>query len=140
MTFEYLQRVVVDAELNVDDIGQCVILGRNDIGEESYLIIRTEMGWTEQISIGPVCPDIEILPFNVAILYSRFEYNQGKIERAIDKFLNDPKKMISQADVVTLDTIYPNIWQTVGKIFPIEEVEDILKDHWKDLMKELIKE
>lgn len=121
MTFEYLQRVVVDAELNVDDIGQCVILGRNDIGEESYLIIRTEMGWTEQISIGPVCPDIDILPFNVAILYSRFEYNQGKIERAIDKFLNDPKKMISQADVVTLDTIYPNIWQTVGKIFPIEE-------------------
>ena len=121
MTFEYLQRVVVDAELNVDDIGQCVILGRNDIGEESYLIIRTEMGWTEQISIGPVCPDIEILPFNVAILYSRFEYNQGKIERAIDKFLNDPKKMISQADVVTFDTIYPNIWQTVSKIFPIEE-------------------
>ena len=121
MTFEYLQRVVVDAELNVDDIGQCVILGRNDIGEESYLIIRTEMGWTEQISIGPVCPDIEILPFNVAILYSRFEYNQGKIERAIDKFLNDPKKMISQADVVTFDTIYPNIWQTVSKIFSIEE-------------------
>ena len=126
MTFEYLQRVVVDAELNVDDIGQCVILGRNDIGEESYLIIRTEMGWTEQISIGPVCPNIEILPFNVAILYSRFEYNQGKIERAIDKFLNDPKKMISQADVVTFDTIYPNIWQTVSKIFSIEErgVED----------------
>lgn len=121
MTFEYLQRVVVDAELNVDDIGQCVILGRNDMGEESYLIIRTEMGWTEQISIGPVCPDIEILPFNVAILYSRFEYNQGKIERAIDKFLNDPKKMISQAEVVTFDTIYPNIWQTVSKIFPIEE-------------------
>ena len=121
MTFEYLQRVVVDAELNVDDIGQCVILGRNDIGEESYLIIKTEMGWTAQISIGPVCPDIEILPFNIAILYSRFEYNQGKIERAIDKFLNDPKKMISQAEVVTFDTIYPNIWQTVSKIFPIEE-------------------
>ena len=40
MTFEYLQRVVVDAELNVDDIGQCVILGRNDIGEESYLLNR----------------------------------------------------------------------------------------------------
>lgn len=121
MTFEYLQRVVVDAELNVDDIGQCVILGRNDIGEESYLLIRTEMGWTEQITVGPVCPDIEILPFNVAILYSRYEYNQGKIERAIDKFLNDPKKMISQAEVVTYDTIYPQVWQTISKIFPVEE-------------------
>ena len=29
--------------------------------------------------------------------------------------------MISQAEVVTFDTIYPNIWQTVSKIFPIEE-------------------
>lgn len=123
MTFEYLQRVVVDAELNVDDIGQCVILGRNDIGEESYLLIRTEMGWTEQIIVGPVCPDIEILPFNIAILYSRYEYNQGKIERAIDKFLNDSKKMISQAEVVTYDTISPQIWQTISKIFPIEERE-----------------
>lgn len=121
MTFEYLQRVIVDAELNVDDIGQCVILGRNDIGEEHYLTIRTEMGWTEQIIVGPVCPDIEILPFNVAILYSRYEYNQGKIERAIDKFLNDPKKMISQAEVVTYDSIYPQVWQTISKIFPIEE-------------------
>jgi hypothetical protein len=121
MTFEYLQRVVVDAELSVDDIGQCVILGRNDIGEENYLIIRTEMGWTEQIVVGPVCPDIEILPFNVSIYYTRFEFNQGKIERAIDKFLNDPKKMISQAEVTTFDAIYPFIWQSISKIFPINE-------------------
>lgn len=121
MTFEYLQRVVVDAELNVDDIGQCVILGRNDIGEENYLIIRTEMGWTEQITVGPVTPDIDILPFNVGIYYTRFEFNQGKIERAIDKFLNDPKKMISQAEVTTFDAIYPFIWQSISKIFPINE-------------------
>lgn len=121
MTFDYLQRVVVDAQLNVEDIGQCVILGRNDIGEENYLIIRTEMGYTEQITIGPVCPDVDLLPFNVSILYSRYEFNQGKIERAIDKFLNDPKKLISQAEVTTFDAIYPYIWQSISKIFPVEE-------------------
>lgn len=123
MKFDYLQRVVVDAQLNVDDIGQCVIQGRNDLGEEHYLFIRTEMGWTEQVSIGPVCPEIEILPFNISLLYSRYEFNQGKIERAIDKFLNDPKKMISQAEVTTYETIYPNIWAAISKIFPIEERE-----------------
>lgn len=121
MTFDYLQRVVVDAQLNVEDIGQCVILGRNDIGEENYLIIRTEMGFTEQITVGPVCPDVDLLPFNVSILYSRYEFNQGKIERAIDKFLNDPKKLISQAEVTTFDAIYPYIWQSISKIFPVKE-------------------
>lgn len=128
MTFEYLQRVVVDAELVVDDIGQCVILGRNDLGEEHYLIVRTEMGWTELITVGPVCPDIDILPFNVSIIYSRFEFNQGKIERTIDKFLNDPKKMISQAEVTTLESIHPQVWTSISKIFPIEEKEGLFED------------
>ncbi len=131
MTFEYLQRVIVDAELHVDDIGQCVILGRNDLGEEHYLIIRTEMGWTEQIMLGPVCPDIDILPFNVSILYNRYEFNQGKIERTIDKFLNDPKKMISQAEVVTFNSICTGIWSSISKIFPLEERE-LIEDEQRD--------
>jgi hypothetical protein len=121
MTFDYLERVVVEAQLNVDDIGQCVILGRNDIGEEHYLIIRTEMGFTEQILVGPVCPDIDILPFNVSINYTRYEFNQGKIERTIDKFLNDPKKVITQAEVTSFDVIHPYIWKSISKIFPVEE-------------------
>lgn len=121
MTFDYLERVVVEAQLNVDDIGQCVILGRNDIGEEHYLIIRTEMGFTEQILVGPVCPDIDILPFNVSINYTRYEFNQGKIERTIDKFLNDPKKVITQAEVTSFDAIYPHIWKSISKILPVEE-------------------
>ena len=58
MTFEYLQRIIVDAQLDVENIGECVIRGRNDLGEEYYLIIRTEMGWTEQLNYGPVTPEV----------------------------------------------------------------------------------
>lgn len=125
MTFEYLQRIIVDAQLDVDNIGECVILGRNDLGEEFYLIIRTEMGWTEQINYGPVTPDIDILPFNINLNYSRFEYNQSKLMRSIDKFLNDPKKMITQADVVEYDSIEHNIRISIDKIIPqsVGEVE-----------------
>lgn len=102
MTFEYLQRVVIDAQLDVDNIGDCTILGRNDIGEEFYLIVRTELGWTEIFEYGPYIPDLNMLPNNYNIKYSKIEYNQGKLERIIDKFLNDPKKVISQAQVVEL--------------------------------------
>lgn len=121
MTFDYLQRVVVDAQLNVDDIGQCAILGRNDLGEENYLIIRTEMGFTEMIMYGPVVPDLDILPFGVSMQYSRFDFNQSKIEKAIDRFLNDPKKCISQAEVVSIEDLNPVIQQSLKKIFLIEE-------------------
>lgn len=118
MTFEYLQRIIVDAQLDVDNIGECVILGRNDLGEEFYLIIRTDMGWTEQINFGPVTPEIDILPFNINLTYARFEFNQTKLMRAIDKFLNDPKKMITQADVIEMDLIQEGIHASLAKIFP----------------------
>lgn len=118
MTFEYLQRIIVDAQLDVDNIGECVLLGRNDLGEEFYLIIRTDMGWTEQINFGPVTPEVDILPFNINLTYARFEFNQAKLMRAIDKFLNDPKKMITQADVIEVDSIQEGIQASIMKIFP----------------------
>lgn len=126
MTFEYLQRVVVDAQIDIDNIGECVLVGRNDLGEEYYLIIRTDMGWTEQINFGPVTPEVDILPFNINLTYARFEFNQTKLMRAIDKFLNDPKKLITQADVVEMNSIQTSIRESLSRIFP--DVEDKYED------------
>lgn len=121
MTFEYLQRVVVDAQIDIENIGECVLVGRNDLGEEYYLIIRTDMGWTEQINFGPVTPEVDILPFNINLTYARFEFNQTKLMRAIDKFLNDPKKLITQADVVEMGSIQTSIRESLSRIFPAAE-------------------
>lgn len=126
MTFEYLQRVVVDAQIDIENIGECVLVGRNDLGEEYYLIIRTDMGWTEQINFGPVTPEVDILPFNINLTYARFEFNQTKLMRAIDKFLNDPKKLITQADVVEMSSIQTSIRESLSRIFP--DVEDKYED------------
>jgi len=117
MKFDYLQRVVIEAQLDVENIGQCVIVGNNDFGEEYYLIIGTDLGWTEVIEYGPATPDLDILPFNVNSSYSRFEYNQNKLERIIDKFLNNPKRLVTQARVVELDEIRENIINPVDKVF-----------------------
>ena len=119
MTFEYLQRVVVEGQLEVDDIGQCVLQANNDLAEEYYLIIKTELGWTETIEYGPCVPDLPLLQMNYQIKYSRFEYNQGKIERAIDKFLNDPKRGITQAKLSSVEEIREFLVNPVDKVFPI---------------------
>lgn len=116
MTFEYLQRVVVDGELDVENIGQCVIQANNDLGEEFYLIIKTVMGWSEILEYGPCLPDMELLSANYNISYSRIEYNQGKLERVIDKFLNNPKRMITQAKVVDIQDIFEFLVNPIDKI------------------------
>lgn len=118
MTFDYLERVVVEGQLDVDNIGDCVIQANTDLGEEYYLIVKTELGWTEILDYGPVTPDLELLPINYNIKYSRIEYNQSKIERIIDKFLNDAKRCITQAKVVELEDIYEFLINPIDKVFP----------------------
>ena len=116
MTFEYLQRVVIDGTLEVDNIGDCVIQGNNDSGEFFYLIIKTELGWTEILDYGPCVPDLELLASSYTIKYQRIEYNQGKLERIIDKFLNDPKRMITQAKTVFLEDIVEDLVNPIDKL------------------------
>lgn len=120
MKFDYLQRVVIDAQLDVENVGECCLLGRNDVGEEWYLIVHSVLGVTEVIECGPVIPDLSILPPNVTIKYSRFDYNQGRIEKIIDKFLNDGQRLISQADVVDFESISSNIINPVEKLSGVE--------------------
>lgn len=121
ITFDYLQRVVVDGQLSIEDIGNTVILGRNDVGEEFYLLIGTYMGWTTTIEYGPAIPDLALLPQAINLKYNRFEFNQGKIERAIDKFLNDPKRLISQAEEVCMDAVKPIIDKAVQQMFIFDD-------------------
>ena len=120
MTFDYMERVVVDGQLDVEDIGQCVIQATNDLGEEFYLIIKTDLGWTEILEYGPCVPDMELRQLNYQIKYSRIEYNQSKIERAIDKFLNDPKRCITQAKVTDISEIREFLINPIDKVFPCD--------------------
>lgn len=101
--FEYMQVVMVGAQLEIDEIGECAILARNDLGAEYYLLITTTMGLTEIIEYGPCVPDIQLLPKSVTYKYSRFDYSEFKIEKVIDKFLNS--NGITYAEVTTEETI-----------------------------------
>lgn len=116
MTFDYLERVVVDGQLDVDNIGDCVILTRNDLGEEWYLLITTNMGWSEVVEYGPAHPDFDLLPNSVRQTYDRFEYNQGKLIRIIEKFLNDPKRLISQAEETTFNVVREKMINPIDKV------------------------
>lgn len=121
MRFEYLQRVVVEADLEVENIGECVIEATNDIAEFFYLIIKTQLGWTEVLEYGPCLPDMDILSSNYNIKYSRFEFNSSKIERIIDKFLNEPKRVITQAKVTDLPSIIECLVNPIDKLFNFSE-------------------
>lgn len=102
-TFEYMIVRTVGAQLDVEDIGECCILGRDDLGQEYYLIITTYMGSTDIIEYGPALPDFEVLPKSVKYTFDRIDYSEFKIEKRIDKFLT--AHPITYAEVTTLENI-----------------------------------
>ena len=101
--FEYMQVITVGAELEVQDIGDCCILGRDDLGQEYYLVVKTKMGATNIKEYGPATPDFGALPKSVKYTFDRIDYSEFKIEKRIDKFLNGHP--ITFAEVVQLEDI-----------------------------------
>ena len=112
-----MERVVVEGQIEIDNIGECVVSVNNDFGEFWFLMITTKLGWTDLIDYGPVVPDMDVLSPNFSINYSRFEFNQQKIEKLIDKFLNNPKRAITQAEVTTIENICELFVDPVKKVF-----------------------
>ena len=79
------------------------------------------------IEYGPSVPDIGLLPSSANLSYTRFDYNEYKIEKIIDKFLNNPKRVITQAEVVQSNALIETILESVNNKFfrTFYEDEDI---------------
>lgn len=102
--FDYMQVITVGAQLEVDELGDCCILGRDDLGQEYYLIIKTQMGTVNIIEYGPACPDFDLLPKKVSYKFDREDYNETKLTKRIEKFLlSNP---ITFAECVELEDIH----------------------------------
>ena len=108
-SFEYSFTRVAVGELEVEDLGNCVIEANDDIGNFWYLKIDTNMGWSKIFEYGPCTPDFQELPSSVICNFDRIEYNDIKLADRVRKFLNAPKRNITQAQEVTDDEMFDNI-------------------------------
>ena len=107
MNFEYCISRVVGADIEVDDIGNTAIRGYSYNGCEYYIVIKTELGWTEIFEFGPVVPDIQQLPKSVVYAYDRLEYSGYKISKRIERFLNN--NPVTSAEVIDFETAKQNM-------------------------------
>lgn len=78
-TFEYDKELVSHSSIDIDDIGNCALLGYNDKYFEYGLIIKTLMGKSQIITFGPFIPDVDELPDEVNYTYQKVDYNDKKL-------------------------------------------------------------
>ena len=108
MNFQYSYITQNQADLEIDDIGNCAIEALNDAAEAYYLVIKTKYGTTSVVSYGPIIPDVDVFPKSVNCSFKRLDYDEFKVEKIIDEFLNKGFRNISQAREISPDEALSN--------------------------------
>ena len=103
MNFPYLYVQQNLDSIDIEDFGNVTLQLNNDIGNAWYIIINTSLGWTTVQTFGPIELGNNIIPYHFQYNYDLEEYNDIKLIKRIDKFINDPKKMITQIFFVDKD-------------------------------------
>lgn len=96
MTFNYMATKTYLDSIDIEDIGNVCLNAFNDRGEEYYLVISTKLGWTEIKEFGPCIVDFNKTENYFSLLYNKLEYNDSKIAKIIEKFINNEKREITQ--------------------------------------------
>ena len=109
VTIDYFYTTTSDAQITVDDIGTCALDCFNLIGNEYLIIITTQYGITTYLQFGPIYCDFSELPEEVNMSYKRFQYDVKKLEKLVDRYINDSKKLISQIQEIDIETALQKI-------------------------------
>ena len=97
MLFNYFYEKRVNADIEIEDIGNCAIQAYNDDGKSFFLIIKTDLGLSSICTYGPLIEELDLLPKVVNCKFERITYKESKLKEIIDKFLNNPYNGITSA-------------------------------------------
>ena len=102
-TFEFNNQFVPQSLIDIENIGQFAIEANNDEGYFWYLVVSTSLGTVTIASAGPCIPDVALLPGGYACSFYTMEYKENKLEKAINTWLNDRGKALTEARIVEID-------------------------------------
>lgn len=107
MNFSYCNEVTQTADIEIDRLGNCVLRGLDILTNRYYLIIKTDdIGNTKILQCGPYA-DYELS--SLSIQYKKIDFQESKLKRIIDSFLNNPKAEIIQAEQISIDEVFDEI-------------------------------
>jgi len=103
-SFEYLYTQQATGQVDIENIGEFALSCTNDIFQEYILIVTTKDGFTQILQYGPhvMNNDTNLIPRMCN--YNIISFETQKISSIITKFINDPKKQITQCTVIDKET------------------------------------
>jgi len=103
MEFEFNNQLTPQNQIEIENIGSFALDAADELGIHYYYLVKTMIGQSIVASCGPVVPDIESLPSGFCINLYRTEYNEGRLIKFINLFLNDKYKKIVTAIEIDIE-------------------------------------
>lgn len=101
--FEYIHVVSALDTFHVNDIGNIILLANNDISLQWILYIKTDFGRTLIKEFGPLYQEKNaITKFGFDCHMEEIDYNEKKLTKSINTFLNNPRREITQVREIDL--------------------------------------
>lgn len=105
--------------IEVEDIGNCAIRSTNAGFEDYYIVIQTVMGKTSILTFGPILADVSIIQEDFNLNFKKIDYKEKNINNEINKFINDTRKAIKQAEVISIEEALQTI-PTYEAFIPVD--------------------
>ena len=83
--YQYLKQVSYMDSISIDNLGNFVLKAYNDLGDEYLLIVRTVMGVSRILEIGPIEQGARTA---YSCRFDQMDYNEKSIDKIIKWFLN----------------------------------------------------
>ncbi len=100
--YKYYYTMQATGQLDIENRGNCCISAIDVVHRESILIVKTDMGVTKVLQWGPMLVDSEQPSPKMSCLFQKFDYEDYKIDKIIDKFLNGTTVCV-QAEEISLE-------------------------------------
>lgn len=95
-------------KLDLESISNCCIRASNELEYYFYLIVKTIAGKTYFAEYGPILENSDKLPSGFISALVIIEYNEKKVLKMINDFLNDKSKKVIEASVIEIDEALNN--------------------------------
>ena len=115
-SFEYLKVQTAMDSVTVEDTGNVVLHATNDFDLNWYLSINTDIGQTVIKEFGPIHHSLEVTKYGFNYNLERKEYNEKYIGKRINSFLNDPKREITQVEIIDQYELEENLEKVRGLV------------------------
>lgn len=109
-SIEFDNEFVPQNIIDIPELGNFALEGINEKdGLYYYLLVKTSLGTSSIFTFGPIIPDVDLLPENYSFNYQRIPFKDTKMKMFVSKWLNDFKRKISIANIISEEDFISNI-------------------------------